>query len=429
MCAPHSIDKVPLDYFSSNCNMTSPTISQLANLSSKQLTGLFRLPAPGSNFQTLPDTISKQKINKLILNYFIQEGFQKAALTFSKDTGIDLDENLKVPLPKLSGALQFVSSANLTPVDFVQAVKKYAELKTQNLNTLASNNKRAEYGSDTMKGYSSIDKRKKIKYLILKGDITQAIHVISTYFPTVLDCNNLLLFKLLRLNLIEMIRDHKFETENLKKDAAEAEKQFLDDILLFVRENLVNKVTHSYELLKELEMTMSLLCFNFNPRKPIEELNDLPEELGQLFDLSLRNECYRVVNRIILDLEYLELDTQQYKGLAYADFSASMLQKLPAAPPLDSQEDVEMVDAELNSEAEHLDYSEYVAAYVPPSREDSLLAPLPVQEDFRPENVMLESYLERIAMLWIATEQRLMEKKIIPAKRYGLENKDGLCYL
>lgn len=365
------------------------------------------------------DTISKHKINKLILNYFIQEGFQNAALSFAKETALKLDNKPKVEFPNRSGALLIVSAANMEPVDFVLAVKRYAELKAQNHGD--SMPFQTESASEMVKGYSSIEKRKRIKYLILKGDITQAIHIISTYFPTVLDSNNLLLFKLLRLNLIEMIREHKFQTESEKSSGADSERKFLEDILLFVRENLISKVTHSHELLKELEMTMSLLCFNFNPRKPIEELTDLPEELRVLFDLSLRNECYRVVNRVILLLESSDLDIQKYKGLAYTDFSPAMLQKLPHALPLPSHEDVEMADAALGESTKNMDN---IVSFVHPlpQRPESAT---PNGEEAVVEQT-LESHLERIALLWIATEQRLVERKLIPSKRYGLEKTDGV---
>lgn len=365
------------------------------------------------------DTISKHKINKLILDYFIQEGFQNAALSFAKETAIKLDAKPKGVIQHPFRVLQLVESAKMEPVDFVLAVKRYAELKAQNSGDWQSF--QAESGSEMVKGYSSIEKRKKIKYFILNGDITQAIHVISSYFPTVLDCNNLLLFKLLRLNLIEMIREHKFQTERLQQNDAESERKFLEDILLFVRENLISKVIHSQELLKELEMTMSLLCFNFDPRKPIEELTDLPEELCLLFDLSLRNECYRVVNRVILQLESSHLDIQQYKGVTYPEFSPEMLQKLPPAPPLASHKDVEMTDAN-SSESNKM--IENIVSFANPVLQGPESATS--TDEVATVEQTLESHLEKIALLWIATEQRLLEKKLISSKRYGLEETGGV---
>lgn len=336
------------------------------------------------------ETISKHKINNLILNYFIQEGFQKAAFSFSKEARIDLDVHETAWTPS-AHVKQFLSEdpGNAAPVDFVQAVRIYSETRTPTPETTDT--------TEIVKGYSSIDKRREIKYLILKGDITLAIYTISTYFPTVLDSNNLLLFKLLRLNLIEMIRSHKFQ---LHEDNLAAERKFLDDILTFVRDNLISKVTHSYDLLKELEISMSLLCFNFDPNSPVEELSDLPEELRHLFDLSLRNECYRVVNRAILDLEIAD-PTLHYKGPLFVEFNAESLQKLAGAPRL--EEDVEMADTE------EYDFHVEPAAPLEPA----------LHHEEHAVTVSLESRLEKIAMLWIVTENRLVEKKITAEKRYG----------
>lgn len=137
------------------------------------------------------DQIPRQKINKLILNYFIQEGFPNAALSFSKEAQIDLkhDEESWVQLEKETK--KFLTTPKISSQDFIDAVNNY-------LNSLTTNAPREDHAieekaRDTIKGFSSIEKRKEIKYLVLKGDITKAIAAISTYFPSVLDSNNLLL--------------------------------------------------------------------------------------------------------------------------------------------------------------------------------------------------------------------------------------------
>ena len=134
----------------------------------------------------------------------------------------------------------------------------------------------------TESGFATIKQRQEIKKLILNGDISQAIKQISQYYPMILDLNNLLHFKLLRLNLVEMIRNHKFNTKssNDSMDAGQDEREFLATILNFVRENLINKVFNLFKLLKELEITMSLLCFKFDPTiENLQDQADLPVEL------------------------------------------------------------------------------------------------------------------------------------------------------
>ena len=139
----------------------------------------------------------------------------------------------------------------------------------------------------------------------------------------ILDLNNLLHFKLLRLNLVEMIRNHKFNTKssNDSMDAGQDEREFLATILNFVRENLINKVFNLFKLLKELEITMSLLCFKFDPTiENLQDQADLPVELKKLFDLSLRYQCYRLVNNAIL-----KLYNNEYTDVSIATTNKDML--------------------------------------------------------------------------------------------------------
>lgn len=340
-------------------------------LESNWLTHVLKVDSPGHP----RDMISKAKLNRLVLDYFIHEGYENAATQFAKEIYIDLDTETtpapSVPETSIPGAL-----------DFVEAVNRY----------MAETEPVCSSGNEELtRGFSSIRRRREIKYMILKGDITRAIQTISTYYPTVIDANNLLLFKLLRLNLIEMIRSHKFLVANLEKESQEAERTFLSEILLFVRENLLSKVTQSQELLQELEVTMSLLCFNFDPKLGAGEL---PEQLKSLLNLSLRSECYRVVNRVILDLESNPVP-QHFKGPEYVEFTAALLKNAP----------FEEGEGEI---------AETVSASVEETPETLMALP-----------AALELKLEKIAQLWVLTEQRLLERKLIPEKRYDVD-KDAL---
>lgn len=331
------------------------------------------------------NSISKDKINRLILNYFIQEGFEDAAQSFAREASLQdrINSNdLLIPQHQPEG-----DRGNYT-----NAVRRFTGLiQTQ----IAPQNR-------VITGIKTIDKRKEIKYLILKGNITSAIDEICANFPSVLDANNFLFFKLLRLSLIEMIREHKL---NNPTAIAEKEQMFLDKVLSFVRENMVTKVMHSFELLKELEITMSLLCFDFDPQKPVAEMENLPDELKKLFDLSLRSECYRAVNRAILDLEIVSKDPQQYQGISFKDFSAESLGSLPPAVPFEDSSDQEEFVADVETRIPRVSKQG--------TKEDTTATN---EEEMTPD--ALTSQLERIAGLWIATENKMMEKKIIKRKRY-----------
>lgn len=270
--------------------------------------------------------VPKPKIDKLILNYFIQEGFQEAAISFANEIGIDM------------------ASPSTTAVT---------------------------------SGYSTITQRKQIKQLILLGHITDAISKISEYFPSILDSNNLLHFKLLRLNLIEMIRSHQLHN-------SDGDQDFLPVILLFIREHLIPKVLLLYKLLHELEVTLLLLCFRYDPL--LDGVKDLPVELRGLFDLSLRTQCYRLVNRAILLLK----ETCEYRGPPFSVVDVDMVAEGPPVDYIDDDPvDIYVGDEEM-SEEDHPDD----------------------EEEDEPEEInsaLLELKLERVAKLWAITMVRMSE--------------------
>lgn len=308
----------------------------------------------------LEEQNTKERLDQIIQNYFIQEAFHSAATNLAEEAVLGKN----TPFQKSEGSIN--------------------------------------------SGFSTMDRRKTIKYLILEGNITEAIRVVGTYFPTILDSQPLLLFALLRLNLIEMIREHKFLNQLTEP---EREKVFLDNILDFVRKNMINKVTHSASLLKDLEMTMSLLCFNFDPSRPLEQLVELPPKLRKLFDLSLRRDCYRKVNRAILELND-NMATINYCG-APLEITVSDLQNLDTVG-LYNEED-EISDDKAESDETILSERQLEFPTFDNPNIDQLqsmdLSDVEPEEKQVPPSQILRSQLERIVILWLATENRLKEVK------------------
>lgn len=409
----------------------------------------------------MSEPISKDKINHLVLNYFIREGHQEAAINFAKEINIDLSDNKKLnpkPIQETIFAKQLSSDDSSKADGLAKLVNSHlSESESVNLeynNVTFSNfgntyndasNIGTEINARIIAGYTTITKRKEIKLLILKGQITEAIQKIIEYFPTILDSNNLLHFKLLRLNLIEMIRNHKFDPSSDKV----SQKIFLNDILTFVRERLINKVTNSSKLLMELELTMSLLCFNFDPNvKKIEEQKDLPDELRSLFNLSLRNQCCRVVNQAILDLDsndandyvsyqddFAETNEREigknYEGPKYMDFDLNKMEEVyelsedgymlmadisETESEKDNEGDVNMITANVMNGVSY----DYDTTY--DQNVKSLSTSVQIQDNFiqdeeledelnKLQDLSLESKLEKILKLYVITEQRIHDTR------------------
>jgi hypothetical protein len=352
----------------------------------------------------------KDKIDRLILNYFIEEGYQEAAISFAREIGVQLgpEFDMDLPLEQVHDPVrsQLHSIGSMSDNSFSQLIRQHIQYESSHspvgLRPLAS--------SST--GFSTIHQRREIKLHILKGNVTEAIRKINEYFPVILDTNNLLYFKLLRLNLIEMIRAHKLDhTVTSEKD-----RLFLNQVLTFVRENMINKVIHLTKLLHELEITMSLLCFNFDPAiKDIEQQKDLPLELRSLFNLSLRNKCYTMVNQAILRLEHEPLAdgcTVMNQSLDLVEFDVQRLQRVSSDALADDDDALDEVfefgvpaNTKLNDSAPDTG-----------GDTDDNLARL--------RDSQLESKLKKILKLWTITEQRLLDLNFIKQKRYVLDTED-----
>lgn len=254
--------------------------------------------------------VTSTQMNNIVLEYLVQEGYQRAAETFALENGIDL-----VALGMVSTQVRLLIGA-YSGVQLADVVQEYLKKQASNGNIHAvDNTSYLQPPAKIRQGYATISQRKKIKDSILDGNITGAIQEIIDNFPTVLDSDNLLHFKLLKLNLTEMIRNHKLNPDV----SADQERDFLSRVLLFVRDNLINKVANSTALLKELEVTMSLLCFDFLAGG----LDSLPVELRGLLDISLRKECWKFVNLVILDARTSDFESRLLTLSTYPQFDFS----------------------------------------------------------------------------------------------------------
>lgn len=168
--------------------------------------------------------VSKIDLNNLVMNYLIIEGYESAALKFAQE-------------------------ANISP-DFQ---------------------------------IYDIQERVQIRSAIHSGDIESAIHMINERYPQVLDTNPSLHFSLLRLQLIELIRDC---TSSPDGDIGPA--------LAFATTHLASRAPENPKFLHDLERTMALLCFSPEGLAP---------PLSELVDPALRRSVASKVNEAILESE------------------------------------------------------------------------------------------------------------------------------
>ncbi|KAM7405116.1 hypothetical protein PAMP_012401 [Pampus punctatissimus] len=138
---------------------------------------------------------------------------------------------------------------------------------------------RMESGIEPSVDLDSLDERIKIREMILKGQIQEAIALINSLHPELLDTNRYLYFHLQQQHLIELIRLR--ETESA---------------LEFAQTQLAEQGEESRECLTEMERTLALLAF------------DNPEEspFGDLLNMMQRQKVWSEVNQAVLDYENRE---------------------------------------------------------------------------------------------------------------------------
>ncbi|KAI8632016.1 ran binding protein in the microtubule-organising centre [Xylariaceae sp. FL1651] len=129
---------------------------------------------------------------------------------------------------------------------------------------------------------SAIQQRLKIQTFIHRGEIENAIQEVNEVDPSILDKNQPLYFALLRLQLVELIRNCNNSPD---RDITVA--------LKFAQNKLGPRATARAEFLEDLEKTMSLLVF--------PQDDSLDPSLSALLQPGLRRDVADQVNQAILE--------------------------------------------------------------------------------------------------------------------------------
>ncbi|KAK4125422.1 hypothetical protein N657DRAFT_642139 [Parathielavia appendiculata] len=177
-------------------------------------------PSPQHGFEKRVAELKapKKDINALILDYLTMEGYPKAAAKFCKEA------NLQAQQP-----------------------------------------------------HASIQQRQEIQHAIHSGNIETAISALNELDPEVLDTNPELHFSLLRLQLVELIR--------------QCEGGDVTPALEFASKKLAPRAASNRDFLNDLEQTMSLIIFSHDNLKP---------ELRALLSSDLRRTTAAKVNEAVL---------------------------------------------------------------------------------------------------------------------------------
>ncbi|SCW00733.1 LAFE_0C10748g1_1 [Lachancea fermentati] len=164
-----------------------------------------------------------------------------------------------------------------------------------------------------------------IRELIKKGMVLKAIDEINSKFGVEV-LENLttdssskkrsneedLHFKLLLLNLIEMIRKHHQSSKT-----EENSNKFILELIEYSQDKLALKAGSNKKYMKELELVMTLLLFPMEPSQGSHSKSNinLPKSLKNLYSLSLRSKIADLVNRKLLESMHPQILSSSNNGL------------------------------------------------------------------------------------------------------------------
>lgn len=205
--------------------------------------------------------IGKDDLHAQILNYLVVEGYEATAKRFAQEAGIDI----------LESGSDSIASSNVGSSSDSTVTGAPAGSGQFGLNGLG-------LGDPLSLLFSEIRQRQEIKSLVQNGMVEQAIEKINDVDPELLDTDPGLHFSLLRLQLIELIRQSRVNDN-------------IQPALEFASSQLAARAATKPSFLVDLEQTMALLCF------PSESL--VPQ-LKELLDVKMRRHVADKVNEALL---------------------------------------------------------------------------------------------------------------------------------
>ncbi|ODN06316.1 Glucose-induced degradation protein 8 [Orchesella cincta] len=203
--------------------------------------------------------IPRSEINKLIMNYLVTEGFKDAAEKFQDESG-------------------------------------------------------TEPGVDL----TTLDQRIKILESIQDGKIQEAVQMINSFQPQLLDDNRYLFFHLQQQHLIELIRQKN-----------------IDGALKFAQEHLADQGEENSQVLEELERTLALLAFEDPESSPFGDLLALShrQKVASEFNIAfLTQDCQdSSVSKLAFLLKFIlwsqeEMDRKKLKYPKMGDLATASIE-------------------------------------------------------------------------------------------------------
>lgn len=259
-----------------------------SNLKGSTGTRLSSNPSTQAGTMDLP-SVREPSIPKLLLNYFVTMAFEESSLRMAKELGYiqtnkdSIEFNSYYKIKERAHIIHLIKTGSISQaMDSISTVFGVEVL---------------ENSVDTDLSVFAADKRSQVVQNInSKNDKNSLSSSDESEVDTYGDDD--IHFKLLLLNLIEMIRIQHIKIKS--GEVTELDNKFILDLIAYSQEKLAMKAARNDKHMKELELTMTLLLFPMQSLVDKKESPKLPESLRNLYSLSLRSHVADIVNRKLL---------------------------------------------------------------------------------------------------------------------------------
>lgn len=223
--------------------------------------------AKGDGFATIQTTPIEPTLPRLLLNYFVCMAYEDSSIRMAKELGF-IGNNKDVAL--------FNDLYKIKERFLIKRLIKLGQINKamEEINSIFGLEVLEETFNATESNASRTEKQQQQQQ---QFDIDGDLH-----------------FKLLLLNLIEMIRSH-----HQQKDASKDSNDFILNLIQYSQEKLAIKASSSIKKMQELELAMTLLLFPFSDSTDGNNIK-LPKSLQNLYSISLRSKIADLVNEKLL---------------------------------------------------------------------------------------------------------------------------------
>lgn len=267
--------------------------SKLGEMYNKRANGMDRsasMKVPPSSYQGYMQTQSTREpsIPKLLLNYFVSMAFEESSLRMAKELGYIKSNKDSVEFNnyyKIRERAQIIHMIKTGEIDKAM----------ETINAIFG----VEVLENTIDSSFNVHNINKPNYQSKESSSKKNNETTNTgVYAFDSHSDDDLHFKLLLLNLIEMIRNHHIQITN--GDANENDNKFILDLIAYSQEKLTMKAAKNKQHMKELELAMTLLLFPMNSLMGDSLAPSLPDSLKNLYSLTLRSHVADLVNRTLL---------------------------------------------------------------------------------------------------------------------------------